>query len=122
MRRYSDILASLLVREQLLLGWKIGFFIVCGALLFASLELIAINFNAIEVRGTVMNPAATMDTAEPVSYLFVKLDSGETVRVRAEGPFDYRPGQSAILRQTTTNIFGYKKYKFVRYLEQAKPE
>jgi hypothetical protein len=122
MRRYSDILGSLLVREQLLLGWKIGFLIVCGALLFVSMQLIAINFNAIEVRGTVMNPAATMDPAGPVSYLIVKLDSGETVRVGAEGPLDYRPGQRAILRQTTTNIFGYKKYKFIRYLERATSE
>jgi hypothetical protein len=122
MRRYSDILGSLLVREQLLLGWKIGFFIVCGALLFASLQLIEINSIATEVRGTVMNPAATKGPAEPVSYLIVKLDSGETVRVSAEGPLDFRPGQRAVLRQTTTNIFGYKKYKFARYLERANSE
>ena len=122
MRRYSDILGNLLVREQLLLGWKIGFFIVCGALLFASLQLLDVNFNATEVRGTVLRPAASKVPSEPVSYLLVKLDSGETVRAAAKVPLEFRPGQRAVVRQTATNLFGYKKYKFARYLEQVKPD
>lgn len=33
MRSYKEVLRFLIIREQLALGWKIGLFIVCGALL-----------------------------------------------------------------------------------------
>ena len=122
MRRYSDILGSLLVREQLLLGWKMGFFIVCGALLVASLQLIEVNLNVTELSGTVVSQAASKVSNDSVPYLIVKLDNGETVRAGVDTGVEVRAGQRAIVRQTTTNIFGYKKYKMSRYLGQAKPE
>ena len=120
MRRYSEILSKLLVREQLLLGWKIGFFILCGALLFGSIQLIEVKFRSTDVSGTVMPDGANQNSREPVSYLIVKLDSGETVRAGSNQPVAYRPGQRAVLRQTTTNFFGYKKHVFARYLDKAK--
>jgi len=122
MRHYSDILNKLLVREQLLLGWKIGFVILCGALLFGSIELIGVHFSSTEVIGTVMPNGTNPNPSQPVSYVIVKLDSGETVRADSTRPVDYRPGQRAVVRQTSTNFFGYKKHEFARYLEQAKAQ
>ena len=121
MRHYSDILSKLLVREQLLLGWKMGLFIVCGALLYGSIQLIEIHFSATDVSGTVLPQGANPNPSEPVSYLIVKLDSGETVRVGSTLALDYRPGQRVLVRQTSTNFFGYKKHEFARYIDKAKP-
>ena len=121
MRRYSEILSKLLVREQLLLGWTIGIFILCGALLFGSIQLIEVKFRSADVSGTVMPDGANTNPREPVAYLIVKLDSGETVRAGSTQPVNYRPGQRAVVRQTSTNFFGYKKHEFARYLDQARP-
>jgi len=121
MRRNGDILNRLLVREQLLLGWKLGFFILCGALLFGSIQLMEVNFRSTDVGGTVLPDGVNSNPSEPVSYLIVKLDSGETVRVGSTQPVDYRPGQRAVVRQTSTNFFGYKKHEFAGYLDKAKP-
>jgi hypothetical protein len=121
MRRNSDILSKLLVREQLLLGWKIGIFLLCGALLFGSIQLIDVKFRSADVSGTVVPDAANPNPREPVSYVIVKLDNGEIVRARSTLPVAYRPGQRAVVRRTTTNFFGYKKHEFARYLDQAKP-
>jgi len=120
MRHYSDILSKLLVREQLLLGWKMGFVILCGALVFGSIELIGVHLSSTEVSGTVMPNGANLNPGQPVSYLIVKLDGGETVHVNSTRPVDYRPGMRAVVRETSANFFGYKKYEFARYLEQAK--
>jgi hypothetical protein len=121
MRRYSDIVGKLLVREQLLLGWKIGLFILCGALLFGSIQLLEVNFRSTDVSGTVMPHGENVNPSEPVAYLIVKLDSGETVRAVSTLPLDYRPGQRAVVRQISTNFFGYKKHEFSRYLDKWKP-
>lgn len=121
MRRYSEILSKLLVREQLLLGWKLGFFILCGALLFGSIQLIKVNFRFTDVSGTVMPLAGNPSPSEPILFVIVKLDSGETVRAGSTLPVDYRPRQRALVRQTSANFFGYKKYEFARYLDNVKP-
>lgn len=121
MRRYSDILSKLLVREQLLLGWKIGFFIICGALVFSSIQLIQVNFRSAEVSGTVMPDGANPNPGGSVSHVIVKLDNGETVRAGSAQPVDYRPGHRAVVRQTSMNLFSYKKHEFARYLDTAKP-
>ena len=96
-------------------------FIVCGALLFGSIQLIDVKFRSADVSGTVMPDGANTNPGEPVSYLIVKLDSGETVRAGATLPVDYRPGQRAVVRQTSSNFFGYKKHEFARYLDKTKP-
>jgi hypothetical protein len=53
MRSYREIVNFLLIREQLSLGWKIGFFIVCGGLLFGSATLMRINVQSVDLVGTV---------------------------------------------------------------------
>ena len=55
MRTYKDVLRFLIIRDQLLLGWKIGFFIVCGALVFGSATLMRVNIRSVELNGTVMS-------------------------------------------------------------------
>jgi hypothetical protein len=117
MRSYKEVLRLLIIREQLALGWKIGLFIVCGALLFGSLTLMHVNIRSADVRGTVISHHTDTAGNGTVTYLDVRLESGETVGASSSGPIDYRPGQEAAVREITTNFFGLKKYEFSRYLD-----
>jgi hypothetical protein len=118
MRSYKEVLRYLIIREQLALGWKIGLFIICGALIFGSLTLMEVNIHSEDRQGTVISHRTDTVDAAAVTYLIVQLDSGETVLARSFGSFDYRPGQRATVRQTTTNFFGLKKYQFKSYIDQ----
>ena len=122
MRSYREIVKFLLIREQLFLGWKIGFFIICGALLYGSLTLGRVRIQSLDVLGTVISDRSDLKENTPVSYLSVKLDNGETIRASAAGTMAYRPGQRVIVRETTTNFFGVRRHEFKRYLEEPRPE
>jgi hypothetical protein len=122
MRSYREILNFLLVREQLSLGWKIGFFIVCGALVYGSLTLSRIRIQSLEVSGTVISDRTDLKDNTPGSYLTVKLDNGETVLASAPGTIEYRPGQRVIVKETSTNFFGMRKHEFKHYLEEPRRE
>ena len=122
MRSYKEVLRFLIIREQLALGWKIGLFIVCGALLYGSMTLMHVNIRSVEVNGKVTSHLTETTKSESVTYLIVQLDSGETVRARSVGSFDYRPGQRAVVKETTTNFFGLKKHEFKGYLDQPTGE
>ena len=117
MRSYKEVLRFLIIREQLALGWKIGLFIVCGALLYGSLTLMHVNIRSAELPGTVISHHTDTTDTGAITYLIVQLDGGETVRARSIGSFDYRLGQRAVVREITTNFFGLKKYEFRRYLD-----
>src|SRR6185295_2280432 len=117
MRSYKEVLGFLIIREQLALGWKIGLFIVCGALLYGSMTLMRVNIHSMELQGTVISQRTNTPGNGVVTHLDVRLDSGETVRASSKGPIDYRPGQAAAVREITTNFFGLKKYEFSRYLD-----
>lgn len=117
MRQFSEILRVLVIRDQLLQGWKILFFVICGALVVGSMMLARINVRSAEINGTVTSLRSEKTESGAVVYLIVRLDSGETVEARNHGSLDYRPGQRAALRQVTTNFFGFKKYEFKQYLE-----
>jgi hypothetical protein len=122
MRPYREILRFLLVREQLSLGWKIGFFIVCGALLFGSLTLRDVRVQTFDVLGMVISERTDLKENAPVSELLVRLDSGETVRASAAGKIEYRPGQRVIVKETSTNFFGVRKHEFKQYLGEPRRE
>ena len=118
MRSYIEQLRFLMVREQLALGWKIGLFIVCGALLYGSMTLMDVNIRSVDVNGTVTSRQTETVKSESATYLIVQLDRGDTVRAKSVGSFDYRAGQRAVVREITTNFFGLKKYVFKGYIEK----
>jgi hypothetical protein len=118
MRSYIEQLRFLMVREQLALGWKIGLFIVCGALLYGSMTLMDVNIRSVDVNGTVTSHQTETLKSESATYLIVQLDRGDTVRAKSVGSFDYRAGQRAVVREITTNFFGLKKYVFKGYIEK----
>ena len=117
MRPFSDILRVLVIRDQLLQGWKLLFFIICGALVVGSMMLARINVRSAEINGTVTSLRREKTESATEVYLIVRLDNGETIEARAVGPLNYRPEQRAAVRQVTTNFFGFKKYEFKQYLE-----
>jgi hypothetical protein len=118
MRSYIEQLRYLIVREQLALGWKIGLFIVCGALIYGSMTLMDVNVHRADVNGTVTSRQTETVKSESVTYLIVQLDRGDTVRAKSVGSLDYRAGQRAVVREITTNFFGLKKYVFKGYIEK----
>ena len=122
MRSFNEIFRVLLIRDQLLLGWKIGFFIVCGALVFGSMTLMRVNVRSVEINGSVTSHRSETTESGTVAYLIVRLDSGQTIEARSRGPLDYRPGQRAVVREITTNFFGLKKHEFKGYLDKPRGE
>jgi hypothetical protein len=122
MRSYKEVLRFLIIREQLALGWKIGFFIVCGALVFGSATLMRVNIRSVELKGTVTSHQTDTTKSGSVTYLIVQLESGETIRAKSVGAFDYRPGQRAVVREITTNFIGLKKHEFKGYLDKLPGE
>ena len=117
MRSYKEILRVLIIRDQLLLGWKIGFFIVCGALLFGSMTLMRVNIRSADINGTVTSHRSETTESGTVAYLIVRLDSGNTVEAGYRGALTFRPGQRVVVREITTNFFGLKKHEFKGYLD-----
>ncbi len=122
MRSFREIFRVLLIRDQLLLGWKIGFFIVCGALVFGSMTLMRVNIRSVEVNGTVTSHRSEKTESGTVDYLIVRLDSGKTVEAQYLGPLNFRPGHRAVVREITTNFFGLKKHEFKGYLDKPRGE
>ena len=122
MRSYIEQLRFLMVREQLALGWKIGLFIVCGALLYGSMTLMDVNIRSVDVNGTVTSRQTETVKSESATYLIVQLDRGDTVRAKSVGSLDYRAGQRAVVREITTNFFGLKKHEFKGYLDKPRAE
>jgi hypothetical protein len=120
MRTYREILNFLLVREQSSLGWKISFFIVCGALVYGAITVGHIRVRSVDVLATVVEDRAGANFNAPASYLTVKLDNGEIIRVNAAKGVDYRPGSRVLVKQTTTNFFGVRKHEFKRYVEEPR--
>jgi hypothetical protein len=122
MRSYREILQFLLIREQLSLGWKIGFFIVCGALLYGSLTLSRVRIQSVNVIGTVISDRVDVKENASATYLTVKLDNGEAVRASAAGTIEYRPGKRVIVTETSANFFGVRKHEFKTYLNEPRRE
>jgi hypothetical protein len=122
MRSYREILQFLLVREQLSLGWKVGFFIVCGALLYGSLTLSRVRIQSVDAIGTVISDRVDVKNSPSANYLTVRLDNGETVRASASGTIEYRPGQRVIVTETSADFFGVRRHEFKRYLEEPRRE
>jgi hypothetical protein len=111
MRSFKEIASFLITREQLALGWRLTFFIVCGALLYGSLTLSRIRIYAVEVQGTVVKQSVDGKQENPGNYAFVQLDNGETVQARVPHKHDFRPGQRVILKATMANFFSIRKYE-----------
>ena len=121
MRSYREIVNFLLIREQLSLGWKIGFLIVCGALLFGSLTLSHVRIQSIDVFGTVIKERTDVKETASANYLTVKLDNGETIRASATGTIEYRPGQRVIVKETSANFLRVRKHEFKKYIDEPAP-
>jgi hypothetical protein len=119
MRSYKDILRFLIIREQLSLGWKILFFIVCAALVYGSLSLSGVRLQSADLEGTALSDRPDLKEGAPVTSLTVHLDDGDTVHANVSKEAEYQPGRRVIVRQTTTNFFGLKKYEFKGYVDQA---
>jgi hypothetical protein len=122
MRSYREILQFLLIREQLSLGWKIGFFIVCGALLYGSLTLSRVRIQSVDVIGTVISDRVDVKNSASANYLTVRLDNGDTVRVGAAGTIEYHPGRRVIVTETSANFLGVRKHEFKKYLNEPRRE
>jgi hypothetical protein len=122
MRSYREILNFLLIREQLSLGWKIGFFVICAALVYGALTLRHITIQSIDVSGTVVNDRTDVRAGASVDYLTVQLDNGDTVRASSAGKIDYRPGQRVLVKAKSTNFFGIRKHEFKKYLDERRRE
>lgn len=122
MRAYKEILRFLIIREQLSLGWKILFFVVCAALLYGSLTLSRMKIQTAEVSGTVVEYSRDATEAGSAPYLTVRLDNGNTVQASVNGKIDYRPGRRVLLKETTSTFFGMRKHEFKDYLEEAARE
>ncbi len=122
MRSYKEVLSFLLIREQLSLGWKILFVIVCGGLFFGSMMLMSIKVQSVDLVGTVVSHGANPSDEGHNPYLIVQLDNGKTVRVRFAGSLDYQPRRRGVVREVTTNFFGLKKYEFKGYLDKPRSE
>ncbi len=122
MRSYREIVNFLLIREQLSLGWKIGFFAICAALVYGALTLRHITIQSIDLSGTVVNDRTDVKAGALVDYLTVQLDSGDTVRASSAGTIDYRPGQRVLVKEKSTNFFGIRKHEFKKYLDERRWE
>ena len=85
MRSYKEILRFLIVREQLSLGWKILFFVVCGALLYGSLTVREMRIQSRDVSGTVVEISQEGRASASLAYLTVRLDDGNTVHASVNG-------------------------------------
>jgi hypothetical protein len=118
MRSYKEILSFLIIREQLSLGWKIAFFVVCGALLYGSLTVRQMSLRSVDVGGTVVASSNDVTGETAPAFLTVRLESGETIQASVNGKIDYRPGRRVILRETTANFFGVRKHEFKKYLDE----
>ena len=118
MRSYKEILSFLIVREQLSLAWKIGFFIVCGALVVGSLTLMDIKVHSVDLAGTVVSQGADPSDEGHAAYLIVQLDNGQIVRAWPMGPLDYRPHRRGIVQEIVTNFLGFKSYRFRGYNDE----
>jgi hypothetical protein len=119
MRPYREIASFLLIRRQLALGWKVGFFIVCGALLYGSLTLRHVRIRSNEVFGTVVDQPRTGKEENMGNDVLVKLDSGKTVRARTPSKYEYLPGRRVIVKDTTTNFFGMRNYEIKGYASEV---
>ena len=118
MRSYREIASFLLIRRQLALGWKMGFFMVCGALLYGSLTLSHVRVRSNEVFGTVVDQSGADQTENMGNELLVKLDSGKTVRARTPTKDEYLPGRRVVVKEMTTNFFGMRKYEIKSYASE----
>jgi len=81
-----------------------------------------VRFRSVDVFGTVLSDRTDVKENTPVNYLTVQLDNGETVRVDATRNADYRPGRKVIVKETTTNFFGFRKHAFKRYVDEPRPD
>jgi hypothetical protein len=118
MRSYKEILRFLIIREQLSLGWKIAFFVVCGALLYGSLTLRRMEIQTAEVSGTVVGRSSEPAEGESTAYLTVRLQDGNIVQASVKGKIDYRPERRVVLKATTSKFLAVGKHEFKYYLDE----
>ena len=93
-----------------------------AALVYGAITVGHIRVRSVDVLATVVNDRAGANFNAPTSYLTVKLDNGEMVRVNAAKGVDYRPGNRVLVKQTTTNFFGVRKHEFKKYVEEPRRE
>jgi hypothetical protein len=120
MRSYKEILRFLIVREQLSLGWKLAFFVVCAALVYGSLAIRGMRVRAVEVGGIVVNDRNNLKDGASVDYVTVRLEDGNTIKARANHKIEYHPGGHVIVKETRTNFFGVKKHEFKEYVAEPR--
>jgi hypothetical protein len=119
MRPFKEIFRVLLIRDQLMLGWKIMFFIVCGALVIGSMMLARINVRAADINGVVTSFRSEQTESGTINYLIVRLDSGAIVEAHAPGPLNFQPGKRVAVRMVRSNFFRLQKHEFIGYLDPA---
>jgi len=118
MRSYKEILRFLIIREQLSLGWKMAFFVVCGALLYGSLTVRQMRVQSVDIIGTVVEDSRDAKESTSTAFLTVRLDDGNTVQASVNGKVDYRPGRRVVLRETTSTFLGVRKHEFKNYFDE----
>lgn len=81
-----------------------------------------VKIRSVDIIGTVVSRGTDPADGGHNHYLIVRMDNGEEIRVRPLGPLDFRPGQRGVVKQTTTNFFGFKKHEFKGYLDKPSGE
>ncbi|HTM08148.1 MAG TPA: hypothetical protein VL754_07150 [Verrucomicrobiae bacterium] len=117
MSRYER-LNDLAWEERFRLRWQLVL-MVCAFCSFAALFLFFMPDSVDEVSGTIITQHAESDDQGVVRrYLIVRLDTGDTVNAFYNGDAAFKTGRRIVVTVTTTKPFGYKRYKFGRYLER----
>jgi hypothetical protein len=91
---------------------------VCGLVLFGPLSLLGFTANTQEVVGTAILQHGEITDGGTIPYVMVRLSDGQVVRARYDVTIPFRRDRQIILKETTTMFFGYKWYKFLRYIER----
>ncbi len=70
-----------------------------------------------EVTGSVVTrEVLATNASRPVSYVYVRVDGGRTVRACAEGDVTAMPGDRVVLVQTESALLGLRRYRYERHV------
>ena len=120
MSSYREKLDFLVLQERVSVTWKLALIGICALLIIGGMFLLYIPNQTVELPGIVLTHNTETSETSSRRYFVVRLDNGSTVYARVYGHVDFRPGRRVVLIETTTQFFGYKWYRFSRYVEEPK--
>jgi hypothetical protein len=116
MSRYEQLEKSF--REQRLrLLRKVVFVSLGGVILFGALALPSIIAGSHEIVGTAIAQYGEITDAGTIPYLIVRVNDGQIISAHYDVTIPFRRDRQVVIKEVTTMFFGYKRYKFVRYLD-----